>query len=509
MDRTFSSDIEKTSEKASIHDLELAAQPGVVLAASGARHVAVIDEAAEARLRRKFDVRLLPVVAAIYLFCFIDRANIGNAKIAGLEKDLGMSGLDYNVLLCVFYISYTVFELPLQLVTKKFGPGKTLPIFTLLFGLFSLVMGFVKNYGQAIGVRFLLGIAEGAIFPGLAFYLSRFYRKDELGFRLSCYLVCTPAAGAFGGLLASGLLKIDSIGPYRSWRCIFIVEGLITMAIGLIAWFLMPDRPEACKWLTDEERALAEVRIKSENVGQSQAIDTLRKKAVLQGIFAPSTLVVAVIFMFNNITVQGVGFLYVLSPTIVKTIYPNETTINLQLRTVPPYVVGAFVVLLTGYLSFKTRKRALYMVVCAPFVTIGYSLYISSMDPQVRYAAAFMVATGSFAFGALTTAWAAANVTSDSARAAAIGTVIMFGNCGGLISTWTFLPKDGPRYLPGNSFNLAGSVVMLVLTAGLWTWQVRENRAKENGRDDHYLVSKTEEEIQLLGTKNPHFRYSV
>jgi len=173
---------------------------------------------------------------------------------------------------CRFYISYTVFELPLQLVTKKFGPGKTLPIFTLLFGLFSLVMGFVKNYGQAIGVRFcesllcgtrpptgarapsllssltppafsfssVLGIAEGAIFPGLAFYLSRFCapnvllesrrsppltqncpptdRKDELGFRLSCYLVCTPAAGAFGGLLASGLLKIDSIGPYRSWR---------------------------------------------------------------------------------------------------------------------------------------------------------------------------------------------------------------------------------------------------------------------------------------------------
>ncbi|GAA5890593.1 hypothetical protein JCM8208_004926 [Rhodotorula glutinis] len=476
MDRASSSDAEKVSEKASIHDLELAAQPGVVLTGAG-RTVAVIDEAAEARLRRRFDLRLLPIVALIYLFCFIDRANIGNAKIAGLEKDLGMKGLNYNVLLCVFYVSYTVFELPLQLVTKKFGPGKTLPVLAFLFGLFSLCMGFVENYGQAIGVRFLLGVAESCIFPGLAFYLSRFYRKDELGFRLSCYLVCTPAAGGFGGLLASGLLKIDSIGQYRSWR-----------------------------WLSDEERALAEVRIKSENAGQAQAVDKLRRSAVLQGIFAPSTLVVAVVFLFNNITVQGVGFL---CPTIVKTIYPNETTINLQLRTVPPYVVGAFVVLLTGYLSFKTKKRALYLLICAPFVTVGYILYLSSMQPQIRYAAAFLVATGSFAFGAMTTTWAAANVTSDSARASAIGTVVMFGNLGGLISAWTFLPKDGPRYVPGNAFNLAGSVIMFILTAGLWAWQVRENRAKENGRDDHHLVGKTEEEIQLLGTKNPHFRYSV
>ncbi|GAA5848303.1 hypothetical protein JCM9279_001004 [Rhodotorula babjevae] len=500
MDRASSSDAEKASEKASIHDLELAAQPGVILA--GARRpVAVIDEAAEARLRRRFDLRLLPIVALIYLFCFIDRANIGNAKIAGLEKDLGMKGLNYNVLLCVFYVSYTVFELPLQLVTKKVGPGKMLPILAFFFGLFSLCMGFVQNYGQAIGVRFLLGVAESCIFPGLAFYLSRFYRKDELGFRLSCYLVCTPAAGGFGGLLASGILKIDSIGQYRSWRC-----GLITMAIGIISYFLMPDRPEKCKWLSDEERALAEVRIKSENVGQSQAVDKLRKSAVLQGIFAPSTLVVAVVFLFNNITVQGVGFL---CPTIVKTIYPNETTINLQLRTVPPYVVGAFVVLLTGYLSFKTKKRALYLLICAPFVTVGYILYLCSMQPQIRYAAAFLVATGSFAFGAMTTTWAAANVTSDSARASAIGTVVMFGNMGGLISAWTFLPKDGPRYVPGNAFNLAGSVIMFVLTAGLWAWQVRENRAKENGRDDHFLEGKTEEEIQLLGTKNPHFRYSV
>lgn len=137
-----------------------------------------------------------------------------------------------------------------------------------------------------------------------------------------------------------------------------------------------------------------------------------------------------------------------------------------QLRTVPPYVVGAFTTLLTGYLSFKTKKRGLYMVLSAPFMVLGYAMYLATQDPHVRYTAvrplpllslppfplepcplltrlsllqAFMVAIGAFSFGALCTAWAAANVTSDTARAGALGTVVFFGNCGGLVSTWTFL----------------------------------------------------------------------
>lgn len=79
-------------------------------------------------------------------------------------------------------------------------------------------------------------------------------RKDELGFRLACYIVCAPLAGAVGGLLASAILKIDSIGPYRTWRNIFLVEGIITMGLAIISWFVLPDRPEVCKWLTPEER---------------------------------------------------------------------------------------------------------------------------------------------------------------------------------------------------------------------------------------------------------------
>lgn len=106
----------------------------------------------------------------------------------------------------------------------------------------------------------------------------------------ACYIVCAPGAGAVGGLLASGILKIDSIGSISGWRSIFWVEGIISMGIGIISWFLVWDRPSACKWLSAEERELAEFRLVAENVGQHQVVDRMHSKAVYSGIFNVNTI---------------------------------------------------------------------------------------------------------------------------------------------------------------------------------------------------------------------------
>ncbi|POY71127.1 hypothetical protein BMF94_5884, partial [Rhodotorula taiwanensis] len=480
------------------------------------RTLADIDPAVEAKLRRKIDRRILPV-----------RANIGNAKIVHLERDLNMKGYDYNILLTAplkhadirrghrilaprllpvsFYASYMVFELPCQMLTKWLGPGKTLPLFGFLFGLFTFAMAFVKSFGAGVAVRFFLGIAESAVFPGISYFLSRYYRKDELGFRLACYLVCTAAAGALGGLLASGILRISHIGWLTEWRLIFFIEGLASMVIAAAAWFLISDRPSACKWLTPEERELAEFRVMAENVGQHEAIDKMHSKAVKAGIWNANTLVIAIIFFLNCVQVQGVSFFL---PSIIKSIYPERSVIVQQLLTTPPYVIGGFCTLSTGYLSWKTKRRGIYLVLSVPFLVAGFSLYLASMNPHIRYLAAFCVALGAYNFGAIVTAWTAVNVTSDTARASAIGTMVAAGNAGGLLSCWTMLPKDAPRYVPGNAFNLANSVVIFFLASGLILWQKRENKAKAAGRDDHRLVGKSACEIADLGQKHPDFRYA-
>lgn len=283
--------------------------------------------------------------------------------------------------------------------------------------------------------------------PGIAYYMSRWYRRSELVFRLSVYIVMAPLAGAFGGLLASAILKLDHFGSLDRWRMIFAIEGIITIGLSLISFLTLTDRPETARWLTQEEKDLAIARVKSERVGTTEVLDKMDRTKFWRGILSPSTLVVSFIFLLDNVTVQGLAFF---APTIVQTIYPDDSIISQQLHTVPPYVVGAFFTLLLPFFSWRFDRRMIFMIMSAPLMMIGYIMFLASKESNVRYGATFIIATGAFSFGALCNAQVSANVVSDTARASAIATNVMFGNVGGLISTWSFLPFDKPNYPIGN-----------------------------------------------------------
>lgn len=157
--------------------------------------------------------------------------------------------------------------------------------------------------------------------PGIAYYLSRWYRRSELAFRLSLYIVMAPLAGAFGGLLASGILKLDNVAGVRQWRMIFLVEGIITVGLSAIAFLTLTDRPETARWLSQGEKDLAIARVKSERVGQTQVLDGIDKAKMLRGIFSPTTMMVSAIFLLNNITVQGTQY------DIRKVVLLNQTQV--------------------------------------------------------------------------------------------------------------------------------------------------------------------------------------
>lgn len=228
--------------------------------------------------------------------------------------------------------------------------------------------------------------------------LYRWYRRSELAFRLSLYIVMAPLAGAFGGLLASGILSLDHFGSLTTWRMIFGIEGVITIGLSLIAFFTLTDRPETARWLTAEEKELAIARVKSERVGTTMVLDKIDKKKLLLGIFNPVTLATSFIFLLDNITVQGLAFF---APTIVKTIYPHQSVVHQQLRTVPPYVVGAFATVLIPYISTKTDRRTIYFIASAPLMMIGYIMFLATDDASTRYGATFIIAVGAFSYGAL------------------------------------------------------------------------------------------------------------
>ncbi|EQL00396.1 hypothetical protein G6O67_007946 [Ophiocordyceps sinensis] len=464
------------------------------------------DPVAERRLRLKMDLCIIPPVSLLYLFCFIDRANLGNAKIAGLDVDLGMRQFDYNSTISVFYVSHILFEIPSNILCKWMGPGWFLPLSALLFGVASLGTAFVTTIPQTMGVRFLLGVFEAGMMPGIAYYLSRWYRRAELAFRLSLYIVMAPLAGAFGGLLASAILSLDHFGGLGGWRMIFAIEGIITIGLGLVAFLVLTDRPATARWLTPHEKDLAIARIKSERIGATAVLDKLDKPKLLRGILCPVTLSTSLVFLLNNVTVQGLAFF---APTIVKTIYSKATPVQQQLYTVPPYAVGAFFTLVLPLISWRTDRRQIFIILCAPMVMIGYCMFLGSRDNSVRYGATFLIASSAFALGPLTNAQVSANVVSDTARSAAIGTNVMMGNIGGLISGWSFLPWDAPDYRIGNGLNLATAASILVVSILTLLWMNRDN-AKRRGRDmDAELSGLTPHQIEDLDWKHPAFQWKT
>ena len=478
------------------------------------------DPVAERRLRLKIDLYVVPTVALLYLFCFIDRANIGssvpslichytdqnagNAKIAGMDKDLGMEGYDYNGVISVFYISYIIFEIPSNLLCKYMGPGWFIPLTTLLFGIVSVCTAFVHTIPQMSAVRFLLGIFEAGMMPGIAYYLSRWYRRAELAFRLSLYMVMAPLAGCFGGLLASAILSLDHFGSVKSWRMIFAIEGIITIGLGLIGLLTLTDRPETAKWLSPEEKKLAIARVKSERVGTTVVLDKIDTTKIVRGITCPVTLSTAFVFLLNNVTVQGLAFFL---PTVIQTIYPDARLVTQQLYTVPPYVVGAFFVLLFPLISWRIDRRQIFIILSAPLVMVGYAMFLGSTDASVRYGATFLVASSTFCMGPLSNAQVSANVVSDTARSAGIGMNVMMGNMGGMISSWSFLPWDAPNYHIGNGLNLATASGLLIISSLTLVWMKRDNKKRERLDVDAELSGKSQQEIEDLDWKHPAFHW--
>jgi Na+/melibiose symporter-like transporter len=165
---------------------------------------------------------------------------------------------------------------------------------------------------------------------------------------------------------------------------------------------------------------------------------------------------------------------------------------------------------LLPFLSWRVDKRNIFFIISAPLVMVGYIMFLASEAPHVRYGATFIIASGAFSFGALCNAQVAANVVSDTARSAAIATNVMFGNVGGLISTWSFLPFDSPNYHIGNGLNLATSSTMLIISIMLLAWMTWDNKRRNARNVDNELAGLTGlslKQIQDLDWRHPAFRW--
>ncbi|KAF9466150.1 MFS general substrate transporter [Collybia nuda] len=400
---------------------------------------------------------------------------------------------------------YSVIEIPSNLVLKRFG-SIWLAILVTSFGAVAIGTAFIKSYTGLIVTRVFLGLAEGGTLPGLTYMLSRYYRRSELVLRLGIFIGVAPSlAGAFGGLLASGLLAVPDIGTVKSWRKIFLVEGIITLGFGLLCFFIIPTDPQSSRFLTEEERILALARIDADRVVQAHGRrERTTTKLVLRS-FSLSTTICAICFLMVNISFQGLSLFM---PTVISTL-GHYTVVESQLRTVPPYLIGALWSVTFSYYSYRQKQRVVPITLSCLLMIIGYGIAIGTKESHARYAACFLSITGVSLTGPLYLAWGTDNAAPDTVRAATTAIIPGIGTFGSIIAVWTYIPTDAPNYHNGNSLNLATSCAASMLTFMLFLFFRWENRKRDRGERDYRLEGKTSAEIEQLGYLHPEFRYQT
>ncbi|KAJ8695356.1 hypothetical protein PTI98_007960 [Pleurotus ostreatus] len=389
-----------------------------------------IDPVAEKLLRRKLDWILLPLFTVVYCTNFVDRTAIGNARIAGLEKDLGMKGFDYNISLTIFYIFYIAAEIPSNLALKRFGSMWLAAMIT-SFGIVSIGTAFVKSYTGLIITRVFLGIAEGGTLPGLTYIMSRYYRRSELVLRVGIFFgISPPLAGAFGGLLASGLLSVGDFGMVTSWRKVFFIEGIITTGFGLLCFLIIPTDPQRTRIFTPAERALALARIDADQAVRTNGRKESTTLRLVWRSFNINTMICTVAYVMINISFQGLSLFM---PTVVATL-GHFTVVESQLRTVPPYLVGAVWAVVVTYVSFRVRKRGIPIIFSCLLVVLGYALAVGTKNSHARYAACFLSIAGASPTGPLLITWGTDNAAPDTIRAVTTAIIPGVGALGSIIA---------------------------------------------------------------------------
>ncbi|KAH0344322.1 MFS general substrate transporter, partial [Aureobasidium melanogenum] len=485
--------MDDTTKKHSIEHFEIAPEPG---SDTGV----FIDPVAEKKLLRKVDLRILPPLTVLFLLAFLDRTNIGNAKIQGMTAELKMGGHDYNIALFVFFIPYILLEVPSNIVLKKISPSLWLSWIMVLWGIATIGQGLVKTFEGLVAMRVLVGIFEAGLFPGCVYLISMYYKRYELQWRLSLFFSASILAGGFGGLLAYALAKMDGIAGYSGWRWIFIIEGILTTVVGILARFWVCDWPETAKFLT-EERLLLTSRLHADS---GEAIMNRLDKAATRRIFTDWKIYCGVIMYLGIVNTGYSGSFFI--PTIIREM--GYTSASAQIRSIPIFVVAAVCSIAAAWLTDRLRHRFAFCIFGLVVVSIGYIILLcqTGLSVGVKYFALFLVVPGGYITQPIVLAWVQNCMSGHYKRSVAAAMTVGIGNIGGIVASNVFFVTEAPLYRTGYGVGLGFLWICglgcVVLFAGvLW-----ENRKRDRGERDDRLAWP---DVDNLGDDHPSFRFTT
>jgi MFS family permease len=367
-------------------------------------------------------------------------------------------------------------------------------------------MGFVNNWPGLVACRFFLGLAEAGLFPGISFYLSCWYKRAELGFRIAIFFSAAAISGSFGGLLAAAIENMSGIGGRPGWAWIFIIEGLATVLFGLASYRFVYDFPSGEKtgFLSPKDKIRAIRRLVDDN--QHTTYHEEFHTIYIRQALCDWKMWIGML-IYSGATMPLYAFSMFL-PSIIHDLGWDTTVVQSQLLSVPPYILASAVTIFVGYAADKAKRRGIFNIIAGIVGATGFTMLLVSREPVVRYAATILGAIGIYPCIPNTISWTANNVEGVYKRGIVLGFVIGWGNLNGIVSSNIYWNK--PHYLEGHAVVLGYMIAFLVGCSLLMSLLLsRENRMRRSGKRDDWTIAKTQLEVKQMGDRRPDFLYTV
>ncbi|KAJ4985597.1 major facilitator superfamily transporter [Stagonosporopsis vannaccii] len=398
------------------------------------------------RVNRKIDTALLPFLSTLYLFNGLDRSNVGNAETQGFSTEMGATPDDLNLAVSLFFITFVLLQPPSAAMGRWLGAKHWITIMMLGWGTFTLAHAFIRGKASLIAIRLMVGAFEAGFFPTAVMYLATFYCTYDLGVRIALFYGQYAIAGAFSGSIAYGIFRIEA--PHlHNWQLLFIIEGGLTILLGVAASIWLPHGLEQAWFLDTKDRQSAATRLKDNTTSAGQhAPGSTCGKPRLSMRDVRETLrdwKLWYVLVFNICASVPSQAFSVFLPLIVQGL--GYSSLQANLMSVPPYVCGASVLYLFALSSDYHQERGFHIMGGISVSLVGLIVTALSSSMKVRYAGLCILLAGSYVPGPLTTAWLSGNTPEAGKRSLVLG-VNGFGNLAGVIGGQLYKQRYAPEY---------------------------------------------------------------
>jgi ACS family tartrate transporter-like MFS transporter len=405
-----------------------------------------MEAAIEKSAMRKIYLRLLPFAVLSYFLAYIDRINVSFAGLT-MRGDLGMSATAFGFAAGTFYWGYFIFEVPSNIALEKIGARVWIARIMITWGIFAGITAMVVGSTSFAVVRFFLGASEAGFFPGIILYFTYWFPSYHHARIVSAFLIGLPVAVAAGAPISTAILGLDGLFGLSGWQLMYIAEAIPTILIGVATLFVMTDRPEQAKFLTDAEKTWLTAKLASER----RAKEAVRTFGMIQAMFDPKVLLLSLNYF--GIVVASLGVL-IFVPQIIKSI-GNSGNMTVGWLTMIPYICGGVSLVVWGRISDRMRERRYNLLVACLLAAVG--LFIAGYMLGTWWSmVGLSLATMGF-YGTKGPFWAMPPMfLTGTAAAATIAWINSIGNLGGFFGPWYVgVMKDATGSYAGGLYGLA------------------------------------------------------